>query len=125
MQKRERAMLGTERELRATNIELAAAKTELKRCRRFQSDAEGRCADLVSQLEHWHSEATDARRLASEEVLKKLCAPIINGHRPPRPPRHTPTKGWPCASLPSPPMASLSVRARRAVAASTRCQRIT
>ena len=69
MQKRERAMLGTERELRATNIELAAAKTELKRCRRFQSDAEGRCADLVSQLEHWHSEATDARRLASEEVL--------------------------------------------------------
>ena len=27
-----------------------------------------RCADLVAQLEHWQSEATDARRLASEEV---------------------------------------------------------
>ena len=30
-----------------------------------------RCADLVAQLEHWHSEATDARRLASEEVACK------------------------------------------------------
>jgi hypothetical protein len=44
MQARERAMAGTQRQLRVANLDLAAAKTELKRSQRFCSDAEGRCA---------------------------------------------------------------------------------
>ena len=68
MSEREKKMSGTERELRRAQLELGTARTELKRAQRLCSDAEARCADLVSQLEHWQTEASDARKLAGEEV---------------------------------------------------------
>ena len=65
---REQKMAETERALRRTQIELGTARTELGRAHRLTADADARCIDLSTQLEHWRDEAQQAKLVTMENT---------------------------------------------------------